>query len=294
MEILRVPPFQINAVLDVSNPNTLYNYKITDLAESTVSEDSATSGSNAKLTVPLSSRYDNGYLIEIVGEDEHQVDVVRPYVDPSTRGTTTKEISDYAKNEEIARAVIDSIVPEGFYFQKKIIQTTGVGADYMPLWINATKLLKVYENNVLIFDSEFPENYAVHYGITKDKSAITFFESGEINKSEGADLSIPLGASDLLDLKFGYKGFPRTYDYTFVLEVGYRNVPSDIKRAVDLIVDDISCGRAEYINRYVKEYNTDQFKIKFEEARAFEGTGNLIVDKILSKYAKSIRYLGVL
>lgn len=294
MEILRVSPLQPEAALDVSSPDTFYNYKITDLAESLVSEASATSDSDSKLVVQLPSRYDNSYLIEIEGEGEHQVDVVRPYVDPSTKGATSEEIFKYAKNEELARAVIDSIVPEGFYFQKRVVQTTGVGADYIPLWVSATKLLKVYENNVLIFDSEYPEDYSIHYGITRDKSAITFFEAGAINKSEGADLMLPLGASDLLDLKFGYKGFPRTYDYTFVLEVGYRNVPSDIKRAVDLIVDDIDCGRAEYINRYVKEYNTDQFKIKFEESRAFEGTGNLIVDKILSKYAKSIRYLGVL
>jgi len=293
MEILRVPPYPLNAVIQVSSPNVEYDYSILDIAESLTLEGKVTSNAQSKVSIQLSNKYDNSYFIEIDGEG-HQFDVVRPYSNPKIQTGTTAELLQYAKNEELARAVIDSVIPEGFYFQKKVIETTGLGADYLPLWANATKLLKLYENNVLIFDSEDLERYIIHYGITKDKTAITFFEAGEINKSEGADNLIPQAESDLLDLKFGYKGFPRTYDYTMILEVGYRNIPSDIQRAAELIIDDINCGKADYVSRYVKEYNTDQFKIKFDESRVFEGTGNLIVDKILSKYAKSIRYLGVL
>jgi hypothetical protein len=293
MEILRVPPYPLNAVIDVSSPNTEYDYSVVDLAESSLSYSKVTSNAQSKVSIELSNKYDNSYSIEIEGQ-EYQFDVVRPYSNPKLQTGTPAEILQYAKNEELARAVIDSVIPEGFYFQKKVVETTGLGADYLPLWVNATKLLKLYENNVLIFDSEHPENYNIHYGITKDKTAVTFFESGPINKSEGADNIIPQAESDLLDLKFGYRGFPRTYDYTMVLEVGYRNIPSDVQKAIELIIDDIQCGKADYVGRYVKEYNTDQFKIKFDESRVFEGTGNLVVDKILSKYAKSIRYLGVL
>jgi len=60
-----------------------------------------------------------------------------------------------------------------------------------------------------------------------------------------------------------------------------------------LLVEDIKCNNLDYAGRYIKDYNTDQFKIKFDD-RVFEGTGNMIVDKILSKYAKSIRIIGVL
>ena len=59
------------------------------------------------------------------------------------------------------------------------------------------------------------------------------------------------------------------------------------------MVDDLSCGRLDYYKKYVSDYSTDQFKLKFD-SMVFEGTGNIIVDKILSKYAKSIRKLGVL
>jgi hypothetical protein len=78
-----------------------------------------------------------------------------------------------------------------------------------------------------------------------------------------------------------------------VLEHGYKKIPNDIVRAAELLIEDISCGKLDYYKRYVSDYNTDQFKIKFD-TRVFEGTGNILVDKILSKYAKSIRGLGVL
>jgi hypothetical protein len=96
-----------------------------------------------------------------------------------------------------------------------------------------------------------------------------------------------------MDLIFGYGGFPREYDYRFILESGYTSVPSDIARATNLLIDDISCGKLDYYKRFISAYNTEQFRIQFDKS-VFQGTGNLLVDKILSKYAKSITRLGVL
>jgi hypothetical protein len=128
-----------------------------------------------------------------------------------------------------------------------------------------------------------------------DRTAITQKYDGTVNRSEGAPLLLPASASDIQD--YGIIGpgtaFPRSYDYTFVLGVGYKTIPSDIVRAAELLVEDISCGKLDYYKRYVSEYNTDQFRIKFG-SQVFDGTGNLVVDKILSKYLKSIQTLGVL
>jgi hypothetical protein len=60
-----------------------------------------------------------------------------------------------------------------------------------------------------------------------------------------------------------------------------------------MLVEDIDCGKLDYYKRYISDYSTDQFKIKFDN-KVFEGTGNVLVDKILSKYYKSITRLGVL
>lgn len=292
MEILRVPSGNTSVSVEVSDPNTLYEYTITDASDGSVISAEVTSNSNSVVSVSLPGSYDSQYALSI-DDEEYIYDVVRPYVNPNTKGETASEIAEYAKNEELARAIIDSVVIEGFYYQKKVIQTTGLGADYIPLWVNAKKLLKLYENNVLVYDAEYPDLYSRGYSLSDDKTSVVQAYPDIVNRYEGAPNYLPAAESDLLDLKYIYRGFPRTFDYTLVLEHGYKKAPSDIVKAAELLIEDISCGKLDYYKRYVSDYNTDQFKVKFD-TRVFEGTGNILVDKILSKYAKSIRGLGVL
>lgn len=292
MQILRVSPYDLSVVLGVSAASTEYEYTITDLSDSSSLELTVTSNSDSQVEIPLSAEFDTNYLIEIDGE-EAEVEVVRPYVDPNTQAESATDIATYRKNEELARAVIDSIISQGFYYRKHVLQTSGLGADYLPLWSNAKKILRVYENNVLIYDASNPENYERAFEITKDKTAITETAAGLKNRMEGAAVQLPSAGSDWLDVKYAFKGFPKTFDYTIIFEEGYRNVPSDIQKAAELLVEDIACGKLDYFKRYITQYDNDQFKIKFDD-RTFEGTGNIVVDKILSKYAKGIRTLGVL
>lgn len=285
MEILRVPPYQIEVVLDVSSPSTVYDYTITDVADHSVSVGVVESTPTSKVTIDLPSEYDGQYLVTIDG-DTHIIDVVRPYIDPNTKGSTASEIAEYAKNEELARAIIDSVIKQGFYYKKHVIETVGLGADYIPLWVDAKEILGVYENNILVTDRS--------YEITADKTAITQSYSGQLNREEHAGLVLPISIPDTSEGHLYLRGaFPKTYDYKIVVLAGYRKIPSDIVRATELLVEDIACGKLDYYKRYISEYNTDQFRIKFD-GKVFEGTGNIIVDKILSKYAKTILKLGVL
>lgn len=292
MEILRVPSYLTNAIIGVSSASTSYSYTITDMADQSVTTGTVTSNSGSKVTILLPSEYDGSYVIN-VDDTDHYIDVVRPYVDPTTKGTTASEIAEYAKHEELARAIIDSVIIEGFYYKKQAIETTGLGADYIPLWVNAKKVLKLYENNVLLYDASDPESYSTAYGITLDKTAIIEVYDDRINRLEAAQILLPGASSDILDVKYVYRGFPRTFDYTILLAVGYPKIPGDVVRATELLIEDIACGKLDYVERYMKSYQTDQFKIGFDN-RVFEGTGNFVVDKILSNYAKSITKLGVL
>jgi len=292
MEILRIPSNTIQAVVEVSSPSTTYSYSVKDLTDNSVFEDDVSSSTDSTVTIPLPSEYDGSYLIT-VDDAETYVDVVRPYVDPTKHGKSASEIAEYTKHEEIARAIIDSVIDEGFYYKKNVIETTGTGAAYIPLWVDAKKVLKFTENNVLLFDSSHPEDFDKSYSITDDYSAILEDFPDRINRLESAALIIPAAGSDLYDAKYSYRGFPRNFDYKIVLAVGYPKIPSDIVRAAKLIIEDIACGNMEYYKKYITDYNTDQFKIKFS-SQVFEGTGNIIVDKILSKYAKSIRSVRVL
>jgi hypothetical protein len=265
---------------------------VLDLSDASKDSGTATSDSTSKVAVPLSPLYDGDYRITVDGE-EHDVTVVRPYVDPNSLTSSDYPLSKAIKDEAIARAIIDSVILEGFYYEKKVIDMVGLGADYLPIWINAQKLLKLIENNVKIFDANDPEKYNVKYGLTEDKTAITIDFNEQINRAESANLQFPQALSDLWDMKFGYRGFPKGFDYVIYVEAGYRRVPTNIQRAAELLIEDIKCNGLDYIGRYVSDYTTDQFKIKFDD-RVFEGTGNMVVDKILSKYSKAIRRVGVL
>jgi hypothetical protein len=292
MEILRVPPYNTDVVISVSDASTEYEYAVLDMADSSITHGNVTSNSSSKVVIPLPAEYDNTYTITIEDE-EYIVDVVRPYVDPNTKGETATDIESYRKNEELARAIIDSVVEDGFYYKKKVYSTVGLGADLLPVWGNVKKLLKLYENNVLVFDSLDPDSYTIKYEVDKTRFGIQELTSETINRNESAPNLLPAAGSDMLDFNFIYRGFPRGFDYLVVAEFGYKKIPSDIVRATELLVEDIECGKLDYYKRYISDYNTDQFKIKFD-AGVFDGTGNILVDKILSKYNKPINILGVL
>ena len=298
MEILRVSPYAevpVNFTIPAGIVDADITVTITDMADLSISTSTFTESSSGELLeISLPGKYDSSYRVEItkdLGTSDEQIlqdetyEIVRPYVDPSTKGTTASDIAAYAMNEEIARAVIDSVIPEGFYYRKKVLHFTGTGADYLPIWDDVKKVLSVYENNKLVEDRQ--------YEVSSDKTAIIEKSSDNINRAESSPLVLPAASSDSLDPQFVYRGFGKTWDYLITVEHGYTTVPSDIIRATEMLVHDLECGKLDYYKRFISSYNTDQYRIQFDKG-LFEGTGNIIVDKILSKYAKSITKLGVL
>jgi hypothetical protein len=292
MDILRVPSLATTATVSGLTASTEYEYTIKDDVDHSIIEGTATSTAAGKLVITLPSEYDNSYTVT-ADDEEYYFNVVRPYVDPTTKADTASEIAAYRKNEELARAIIDSVVAEGFYYRKKYIETVGLGADYLPVWQRAHKVLKLYENNVLLYDAANPEDYTTSYSLTSDKTAITEDSSELVNRLEGALNYLPAAGSDLIDTKYSYRGFPKTFDYRILITHGYKSIPSDIQRAAELLTDDIACGRLDYYQRFITNYSTDQFKVQMAQ-QSFSGTGNLVVDKILSNYARYYGTPGVL
>jgi hypothetical protein len=298
MEILRVSPYAevpVNFVIPAGIVDSGITVTITDMADlsiSTLTFEEFSSGDLLEISLP--GKYDSSYRVEIVkdlGTSDEQIlqdetyEIVRPYVDPSTKATTASDIAAYAINEEIARAVIDSVVPDGFYYKKKVLKFEGSGSDYLPIWDDVKKILSVYENNMLVEDRQ--------YEVSPDKTAIIEKSTDNINRAESAPLVLPAASSDSLDPQFVYRGFGKTWDYRITVEHGYTTVPSDIVRATEMLIHDLECGKLDYYKRFISSYNTDQYRIQFDKG-LFEGTGNIIVDKILSKYVKSITKIGVL
>jgi hypothetical protein len=325
--ILRLPPYPLSVTYSVPEANANYILVIDDVLEQSELVEYVTSDVNAKIIYSLGEdfvKYDKSYSVKIyedlmesgnvisdrgniVVEDNLQIE--RPYVNPNTLATSATEIKEYTQHESLARAIIDSIVG-GFYYSRKFLEVVGQQIDYIPLWDRTHKIVRVYENAQLVYDANNPDGPILgqyDYLITKDKTAITkdpITAISSMNRSERSPLRIPLASSDsygIFDTEDSGNtqtitpgvGFPSGADYILLLEVGYPVVPIDIQDATTLLIDDIKCGKLDYYKRYVKNYSTDQFKIEYDK-RMMEGTGNIIVDKILSKYVNNIVRPGVL
>jgi hypothetical protein len=324
MNILRIPPYPLSVTYTVPDNNADYILVIEDVAEQTEVEEFITSNANSQLTYSLTGdfvKYDKSYALSIYedvdGERgdivvEDNLDVARPYVNPTTLATsgTATDIAAYTEYESLARAIIDAITG-GFYYDRTYLEVVGQGTDYVPLWKRTHKILKAYENAELVYDLSDTVNgpalKSYNYIITKDKSAITkdpIETTDAMNRAERKYPSIPVAPSDSISL-FDTEdsgnvqtivpavAFPEGTDYIFLLETGYKVVPSDITDAVKMLIEDIKCGKLDYYKRYIKNYSTDQFKIEYDK-RMIDGTGNILVDKILDKYVETIIRPGVL
>ena len=388
MEVLRVPPYPISTTWDVPAANATYIFEVEDLVDHSIERTTLTSSSGKKLTYVIpraKAQYDRDFAVKIYETDiygeivtESNLTIYRPYVDPNMLATTTADIAAYKEYEIIARSIIDTYLQEGsgtggaFYNHKLIIQRTGEGNDYFPVWHPVNRVLKVYENNVLVYDAENTPNgiaiqnvdvtsgvltltttishgfltgqtvtisgvtptkfngtftitgvptsttftldntsigatdneaitarggvesvWAYQYRPSLDNSAILRMEFGEYNRMEQTPLNLPSGTGDI-----GFYGyypivFPRGYDYIFIVDAGFKAVPPDVEIAIKMLIEDIKCGNNEYYNRFITEYSTDQFDLKFAP-QFLEGTGNMIVDKILSNYKGTLIKPGLL
>ncbi len=329
MNILRLPPYPLSVTYTVPDASTDYIIVIEDVADLTEIEESVTSTANSKITYSLTGdfvKYDKSYAVSIYedagssGADlvrgdivvEDNLNIERPYVNPTTLATsgTATDIAAYTEYEGLARSIIDSITG-GFYYNRTYLEVVGQGTDYVPLWKKTHKILKAYENAELVYDLSDTVNgpalKSYTYLITKDKSAITkdpLETTDSLNRAERKYPNIPVAPSDSISL-FDTEdsgnvqtivpavAFPEGIDCIFLLETGYKVVPNDITDATKMLIEDIKCGKLDYYKRYIKNYSTDQFKIEYDK-RMIDGTGNILVDKILDKYIETIIRPGVL
>lgn len=309
MEVMRVPPYPITTTWNLPIPNYEYIVYVEDLVDHSYEEINIFSDANGVLTyqLPLAKvQYDRQFYIKFYDtEHEHtlyeeNLDVIRPYVNPSKLGTTATEIAEYKMYELIARSIIDTVVGNGFYNHKLIVQGVGQGTDYFPIWEETSKVLKVYENDVLVYDIDAvdPSTNIYTYKVTTNNSAIYRIDPSDVigdvnNRFENRPLILPGASGDLAHVGTRTVAFPSGYDYTFILDSGFKAVPPDVEVATKMLIEDLKCGKLEYFKRYMSAYNTDQFRIQFDKSM-LNGTGNYIVDKILDKYITTITKPGVL
>lgn len=337
MEITRLQPFPLTLSQTGFEPNTDYVLAIMDDHAVDLVEITVTSDEDGAISITLPSyfaRYDDEYRGEIYlqdGEDEDgfpirgdlvwvdTITIMRPYVNPDLLAETEEDQADAMMYEDIARAIINSITG-GFMYKREVFETTGLGADYLAIPYRLNKIIKVYENGVLVFDAESDDpdwRNVREYYISPDKSAITVSvpTTSGINRNQSKRVAGRYGSSDsfthyntndspnfsetvydtktFVDMTGNTSMFPEGWDYTIIVEAGWPIIPEDIKKATMLLVNDLRCSNLPYANAYIAEYKSDQFSFKLDDG-VFTKTGNRIADKILSAYVRPIYRLGVL
>ena len=302
MEVMRVPPYPITTTWNLPIANYTYIQYVEDLVDHSFVETEVTSDADGivEYVLPLDKvQYDRKFYIKFYdAEHEHtlyeeNLDIIRPYVNANKMGTTASEIAEDRMLELVARSVIDTIIPNGFYNTKKVIHAVGQGTDYFPVWSDTNKVLKVYENNKLVYDIETPELNEYDYMITLDNTAIQKVVLDTYNRAEQTPPNLPVSRGDLGYYGYNAVAFPMGWDYTFIVDSGYKTIPTDVEYATQTLMEDIKCGKLDYFKRYVTSYNTDQFRMQFDKSM-FGGTGNLLVDRILDKYANTILKPGII
>lgn len=299
---MRVPPYPLTTKWTLPIPNYEYVVYVEDLVDHSVEEENMFSDENGVLTyiLPLAKvQYDRKFFIKFYDTEhvhtlyESNLDIIRPYVNPEDLGTTASEIEEYKMLELIARSIIDTQINDGFYNHKQIIQCVGQGTDYLPLWVDCYKVLKVYENNILVYDIETPESNIYDYRITLDNAAIQRTVTEVFNRNEIVPPNLPTARGDLGYYGYESVAFPAGYDYTLIVDTGYKAIPPDVEYATKMLIEDLKCGKLDYYKRYITSYNTDQFRIQFDKAM-LDGTGNFLVDKILDKYSNTLTKPGII
>jgi len=67
---------------------------------------------------------------------------------------------------------------------------------------------------------------------------------------------------------------------------GYERVPNDVQEAALILIEQQLCPDSLYAERYLKTMTAADFRFEFDPG-AYRGTGNVIADRLLSKYIPS-------
>jgi hypothetical protein len=319
MIFLRQTPFPLELSYEGLEPEKEYSVEIYNDNSFRIASYLVESDANGRIKKDLDKyfeKFDEEYALYVYSLDQEgkpkdtvvmdTLTIKRPYVNPLSIGNTQDEDHKAIYNERIARSIIDSVTG-GFYYKQKALSLVGLGGDYLPISNRINKVSSVYKNNQKVYDqSEFESGKQDEYIVTVDNSAITVKKEGIYNRSQHNPVGLPIASSDSYNLYNNYDDpiaaltkvreadlFPKGYDFDILGEFGWPVVPQDIQEAARMLIEDIECENSAYISKYITEYRTDQFTIKYGD-RAWQGTGNRMVDQILSNHQERFYNIGVL
>lgn len=285
MEILRLPETtSIHIDLTMPSASSQYFMQYEDLVTGESLSASATSNTSKIARFVFDPRYlfYSANLFANIYDSEETIvlsigiDIVKPYCDITTvkskLGITTAQA---VEAEKVARRIIEAEV-NSFQFNRRLKEVIGMGIDYLPIDERIVKIYQMWENGEKIYvngDDSYDK-----YTISVDKTSIILDDEIQ-NKVEYTKV--------WRDRNYATTFCPGC-DYLIDGDFGYQVIPSDIQEACEILMQDLVQGNTKYFSRNITEFDNKEFKIKFSPSSS-NGTGNLIVDKLLTRYKNRIR-----
>lgn len=290
MEITRLRSDDIVIPFDGYEPETEYKVELIDTLNGDSFEQVLTTDDTGSMEFDLLAASDDyrihdGFFNALVMFDtgtrwvvhgQETVDVVRPYANyQQLAADYSIPDSEAIRIERMARHIINSRVHGGFYYVRKDVVAYGFGADYLPLDQPIWGIESIKENRVEIWNNI--DDWPLNYSISPDRTAIVEEQDYDLENYK------PVWYN-----RFSGSAFPDGYEYVVSGSFGWPTIPTDVKDAAALLIDDIKCNNLRYVNKYIQTFETDAFKLRY--AKMFsDTTGNKIVDDLLDKYVNNIR-----
>ena len=219
-----------------------------------------------------------GYLNEI------RYYIVRPYasigeiIEASGFGTDRsdrlyKTNDEIAASERWARFKINAYTGQKFDLKHKKVEVIGDGTDVLLMPERIELIDKVWENDVLIYDSSTSNNqYSLE--ITPTNYAIRLIKDPGLDVFETYPYQ-----EDFPEPAF----FTRGFRYTILGNFGWNIVPSEVYESTIILANDFFYQDRVWKDKYIKRMQTGDWNVEVS-AQAFTGTGNSTVDRILEPY----------
>lgn len=252
-------------------------------------ESTVTSDTNGTLIVSFPGSLNDTVFFKVYPDSNHTdydnswaeyVTLVRPYVDPANIAIKFNIPVDQAVDfEKTARQIIDDITG-GFHIENKVKTVIGNGLDYLPVNERIVLLESLKENGTTIWNTT--DSWNEEYSVSNDKTSIVM-----VNQADRKEYKT------VWSTRYSEAVFGLNNDYEVAGKFGWAFVPNNIQEATMYLIEDQVCGNTRHIERYINNIRTDGYSLQYVDA-AFTGTGNSMVDRILSKYKKVNINPGVL
>lgn len=187
-----------------------------------------------------------------------------------------------ATAERRIRGVINKYTNQDFGRQEGTKKIVGTGESQLRLTDRLAVLTNISGPNVLVNYSQDNQLAVIDNGSFYDVRGDGYFIGVATSIYGSYAYTNPIRDPDST---WDSGGFIENASYFVTGVWGWESVPSDVKEAALILIEDALCPDSEYRDRYVGNYKAADWRVEYSD-RAFRGTGSVMADQLLDSYRR--------